>query len=148
VKYALDTNLYVRAIREQAFTAELADFFARHAPRTFLSSVVMHEIVVGAGSAAKLQQVEAAIGRPFRRTGRVFTPSHQAWVQGAEAVAKLALQYGLERGKLPRSFVNDVLIAASCAEAGVTLVTDNLRDFARIGAVLRFEHTAPWPGSA
>ena len=65
MKYALDTNLYVRAIREQAFNAELADFFARHAPRTLLSSV-----------------------------------------------------------------------------------TDNLRDFARIGAVLRSEHTAPWPESA
>jgi predicted nucleic acid-binding protein len=26
---------------------------------------------------------------------------------------------------MPRSLVNDVLIAASCREAGVTLVTDN-----------------------
>jgi len=54
----------------------------------------------------------------------------------------------VDRSKLPRSFVNDVLIAASCAEAGVTLVTDNARDFARIGAVLRFGVTAPWPADA
>jgi hypothetical protein len=48
-------------------------------------------------------------------------------------------------GKLPPSFVDDVLIAASCAESGVTLVTDNTRDFGRIGAVLRFGVAAPWP---
>lgn len=145
MKYALDTNLYIRAIREPMFAVELVDFFQRNAPRTFLSSIVLHEIVVGAGSAAKLQEIEVSIGRPFRRTGRVFTPSHRAWVEAAEALAKLAVEYGLDRSRLPRSFVNDVLIAASCAESGVTLVTDNARDFARIGAVLRFGVTAPWP---
>jgi predicted nucleic acid-binding protein len=148
VKYALDTNLYIRAIRERLFAAELADFFARHSPRTFLSSIVYHEIVIGAGSPARLREIEIELGRPFLKAGRVFTTSHRAWVQGAEALAKLAFDYGMDRSKLPRSFVNDVLIAASCAEAGVTLVTDNVRDFARIGAVMRFEFTAPWPGSS
>jgi predicted nucleic acid-binding protein len=148
VKYALDTNLYIRAIRERSSAAELADFFARHSPRTFLSSIVFHEIVIGAGSPSRLREIELDIGRPFLKAGRVFTPSHRAWVHGAEALAKLAFSYGLDRSKLPRSFVNDVLIAASCAEAGVTLVTDNVRDFARIGSVLRFEFAAPWPGSS
>jgi predicted nucleic acid-binding protein len=148
VKYALDTNLYIRAIRERAFGAELADFFAHHSPRTFLSSVVLHEIVIGAGSPERLGEFERQIGRPFMRTGRVFTPSHRAWEQAAAGLAKLAFTYGLDRSKLPRSFVNDVLIAASCAEAGVTLVTDNSRDFERIGAVVRFGFTSPWPGSS
>jgi predicted nucleic acid-binding protein len=147
VKYALDTNLYIRAIRERPFAAELADFLARHSPQTFLSSIVLHEIVIGAGSPTRLREIEVELGRPFLKTRRVFTPSHRAWVHGAEALAKLAFDYGLDRSKLPRSFVNDVLIAASCAEAGVTLVTDNLRDFARIGSVLRFGFTAPWPGN-
>jgi predicted nucleic acid-binding protein len=148
VKYALDTNLYIRAIRERAFATELTAFFARHAPRTFLSSIVLHEIVIGAGSPTRLREIEGDIGRPFLKAGRVFTPSHRAWIRGGEALAKLAIGYGLDRNKLPRSFVNDVLIAASCAEAGVTLVTDNIRDFTRIGAVLRFGFTAPWPESS
>lgn len=148
MKYALDTNLYIRAIREREFATELADFFARHSPRTYLSSIVLHEIIIGAGSRTRLREIEVEIGRPFLKAGRIFTPSHRAWEHGAEALAKLAFEYGLDRGKLPRSFVNDALIAASCAEAGVTLVTDNVRDFARIGAVLRFGFTAPWPGSS
>jgi len=44
-----------------------------------------------------------------------------------------------------RSFVNDVLLAMSCREAGAVLVTANMRDFARIAAVRRFEFVAPWP---
>ena len=147
MKYALDTDLYIRAIREPVFGAELADFHARHAPRTFLSSVVFHEIVVGALSPAKLVEIKTWIGRPFLKTGRAFTPSHRAWAQAAEALTALASRYGLDRGKLPRSFVNDVLIATSCRESGVTLVTDNTRDFERIQSVVRFEFALPWPSA-
>ncbi|HEX8464320.1 MAG TPA: hypothetical protein VF627_06860 [Abditibacterium sp.] len=32
---------------------------------------------------------------------------------------------------------NDVLLAVSCCRAGVTLVTDNLKDFERISSVRR-----------
>jgi predicted nucleic acid-binding protein len=145
VKYALDTNLYVRAIREPVFGAELADFHAHHAPRTFLSSVVFYEVAVGAVSPAKLAEINAWIGRPFQRTGRTFAPSHHAWAEGGEALGTLAQRHGLDRGKLPRSFVNDVLLAASCREHGITLVTDNTRDFERIQSVVRFEFQAPWP---
>lgn len=46
---------------------------------------------------------------------------------------------------MPRSFGNAVLIALSCREAGMILVTGNLRDFARLRRVVAFEYTAPWP---
>jgi predicted nucleic acid-binding protein len=41
--------------------------------------------------------------------------------------------------RLPKAFGNDVLLALSCREAGDTLVTDNLRDFERIGRFVSFE---------
>jgi predicted nucleic acid-binding protein len=47
--------------------------------------------------------------------------------------------------RLPRSFVNDVLLAMSCRESGTVLVTKNVHDFARIAAVRRFAFVAPWP---
>ena len=47
--------------------------------------------------------------------------------------------------EVSRSFVNDILLALSCREAGVVLVTENLRDFERIAEVRRFDFVAPWP---
>jgi predicted nucleic acid-binding protein len=49
---------------------------------------------------------------------------------------------------VPRAFVNDVLLALACREAGVILVTANRRDFERIQRVARFEFVAPWPSPA
>ena len=50
-----------------------------------------------------------------------------------------------EWSSVSRSFVNDVLLAMSCRETGIILVTKNLRDCARISAVRRFDYVAPWP---
>jgi hypothetical protein len=46
-----------------------------------------------------------------------------------------------------RSFVNDILLAMSCREAGVVLVTENVRDFARIAEVRAFDscRRGPYP---
>jgi predicted nucleic acid-binding protein len=41
--------------------------------------------------------------------------------------------------------VNDVLLAMSCRESGVVLVTANVRDFERIAKVTKFAFVAPWP---
>ena len=56
--------------------------------------------------------------------------------------------FGGERGLAAhrrKSFGNDILLAVSCRESGVILVTDNLRDFNRIHAVLPFEFVEAWP---
>ena len=46
---------------------------------------------------------------------------------------------------MSKSFGNDVLLALSCREAGLVLVTDNGRDFERIARVVPFDFVAPWP---
>ncbi|MGH7577243.1 MAG: type II toxin-antitoxin system VapC family toxin [Longimicrobiales bacterium] len=144
-KYALDTNLYVRAFRSTAFAAELASFYESFAPGCYMSSVVLHELVVGGQSRSKIESVREKTARPFQRTGRVFTPSHRAWDEAAEALALLAIRRRLDRSTLSRSFVHDALISASCREAGVTLVTDDTADFERMRTVLNFEFVEPWP---
>ena len=46
----------------------------------------------------------------------------------------------------PGGLANDALLAASCRESGMTLVSANPRDFRRIADVLAgFDWTAPWP---
>jgi predicted nucleic acid-binding protein len=58
---------------------------------------------------------------------------------------RVAATDGLELKKVTRSFGIDVLIAASCREAGVIVVTRNGRDCERIARVLPFEYTDAWP---
>jgi predicted nucleic acid-binding protein len=46
---------------------------------------------------------------------------------------------------VPRSFTNGAVLAASCREEGVTLITRNRRDFERIQRLERFRFADPWP---
>lgn len=144
MKFALDTNLYVRAFRSPADASALGGFYEKYTPRLFLSSVVLHELEVG-GSAEAVVEWIANTARPLARSRRVVTPSHLAWRRSGAALSELAQKNGLDRSRMPRSLVNDVLIAASCREAGVTLVTDNTRDFELIQSVFAFEFIEPWP---
>lgn len=57
----------------------------------------------------------------------------------------MAREDGWEIGRLSKAFANDVLLALSCREAGCVLVTENTRDFERIGRFVPFYFTKPWP---
>jgi predicted nucleic acid-binding protein len=144
-KYSLDTNLYVRAIRDAAAAAELQTFYSSFAPATFLSSVVLHELLVGATSAAKSREIREAVAEPFRRTRRVFTPSAEAWETAADAVAAMVRREKRELKTLPKSLINDFLLAASCRESGVVLITHNTADFEGIRRYIKVQYVAPWP---
>jgi predicted nucleic acid-binding protein len=144
-KYVLDTNLYVRAFRNESDAARLERFYASFAPVIYLSSVVAHEIMVGARSDRKRLEVEKAMARPFRRTKRVVTPSHSAWEESGKSLARLAEVEGLDLRRVAKSFVNDMLLAASCREAGMVLVTDNAADFQRISPYINLEFIEAWP---
>jgi predicted nucleic acid-binding protein len=73
------------------------------------------------------------------------TPTYAAWKLSGAVLAELSRSEGLELHRLSRSFVNDVLLAVSCRESGLTLVTDNRGDFARIRRVIAFDFVTPWP---
>lgn len=144
-KYAVDTNLYIRALRDEGAAAGLERFLNEHAPTSYLHSVVLHELLIGATNARSAAAVEKEFAGPLVRRRRLVTPTHRSWRDAGAAVAQVAAAKKLELRSVPRSFVHDALIATSCGEAGVTLVTDNRRDFERLRTVLRFEYVAPWP---
>lgn len=84
--------------------------------------------------AEKLAGVQCS--RPPRRAGR---PGRR--VRFSQPPAALAAR---ERTTAAAPLTNDVILASSCREAGVTLVTGNPRDFAAIQRHLhgfRFEAT-------
>ena len=94
-------------------------------------------VVAGARTKPAASKLQAHVLSPFERRGRVFALSYPSWKQAGVALAML--------GDSARAFCNDILIAASCREHGVTLVTRNVRDFERIRGVLPFDFVAAWP---
>jgi predicted nucleic acid-binding protein len=141
-RYAVDTSLYIDALRTEAGSAALNAFHVAYAPFEYLSAVVVHELRAGVrGRAADM--LEDAIIAPFQRRGRLLTPSYTAWKESGRVLSTIISPSGWD--SVSRSFVNDALLAMSCREAGVVLVTRNVRDFTRIAGVRSFDFVTPWP---
>ena len=147
-KYTIDTNLYIRAIRSAEATVALQQFHTEYAPFEFLSAVVVKELLAGARNPQAARRLQQLIFRPFEHRGRLLTPSYAAWKQAGEVLSNLVVTEGLQLTRTNRGFESDVLLAMSCREAGVTLVTENRRDFERIARMSPFEFVDPWPSSS
>lgn len=144
-KYVLDTNLYIAADRDAAFGEELSAFYDTCLPFTFFHAVVAQELLLGAVDKRRGAEIRRGYIRPFEARRRVITPTFTAWARSGEVAAALVRGKFISATGFTRSFLNDVLLATSCREVGVTIVTQNLEDFERIRRVERFDFTAPWP---
>ncbi len=144
-KYVLDTNLFIRGFRDATANAELQRFHRLFAPFEYLSAVVAQELRAGVRTAAERRNLERHLLDLYARRGRAVTPSTQAWHDSGDLLAELARREGLEVSRLSKAFGNDVLLALSCREEGLVLVTDNRRDFERITRLAPFSFVDPWP---
>ena len=144
-QFVLDSNLYIEAVRDQAKAAALAEFTIASLTAILLHAVVVQELLAGAVSESARRDVHRDLVQPFERRGRILTPSYHAWRRSGEIVATLIERGELTVGGVPRSFTNDAVLAASCREEGVTLITRNRRDFERIQRLERFRFADPWP---
>lgn len=145
MKFAFDTNIFVDGLRTETAQAEVLAFLERALPITYLSAVVVQELTAGARTEDAALEVERGIARPFERRRRVFVPSAAAFAASGRALAAVARREGWQRVDENPSLLNDALIAASCREQGITLITRD-RDFERLAPVLEgFRHVAPWP---
>jgi predicted nucleic acid-binding protein len=148
VKFALDTNVFVDAFRDETFAAGLSTFLERALPATFLSAVVMQELAAGARTRVQVRELEAAVFTPFERRGRVFAPSIGAFRGSGRLLAQLAEREGWERVLSNPSLANDALLATSCRERGITLITSD-GDFDRFRPFVgKWRHARPWPSLA
>jgi predicted nucleic acid-binding protein len=144
-KLTIDTNLYIDAARDEGARAALRTFSAAAAPFLYLTGVVAQELLMGVRPGVE-RDLERELFHPFERRGRVLAPSYAMWKRSGEVVAELVARHGFSLAQLPRSFVNDVHLACTCREHGVTLVTANVTDFGHIAAALPgFTFRQPWP---
>lgn len=83
------------------------------------------------------------VGRVSRKLRR---GARRARREAERALAALATRERVRLATAPPSLTNDALLAASCLEADVVLVTRNVRDFSRLQGQMRgFRFVAPWP---
>jgi predicted nucleic acid-binding protein len=146
-KYVLDTQLYIRASRDSDARDALEQFVYRESPRIHVHAVVVRELLVGARNTHHSREIHELYAAPWERRSRIVVPSYRSWRRSGELVAELVQRELISRGGYTPSFLNDVLIAASCREAGVTLITANTADFERIAQVEPFHFAPPWPGA-
>ena len=133
--FALDTNIYIRALRDPGRLALLKRFLFRTGTRLRLNAVVALELRAGARTSAH----EAAVGdllASYTARDRVIVPSFAAYAEGGRVLAALGARERVDVSKAG-SVVNDVLIAASCREAGACLVTENVGDYSAVQRHLR-----------
>ena len=145
MKYALDTNIFIDGFRSEEAQADIFTFLNRALPVTYLSAVVMQELAAGARTPQTARDVEAGVFEPFERRRRVFAPSSGAFIRSGRVLAALAAQEGWRVLDEKPSLLNDALIAVSCREQGITLITKDA-DFMRLSPFVRgFQYAAPWP---
>ena len=120
MKYLLDTNTCIYIMNRQPMTAR--DAFARVKPdEVGISTVTLSELWFGVENSSRREQNEILL--------HMFTAS----LSIAQYDDRAAEQYGIIRTHLKKtgSLIGemDLLIAAHAKALGVTLVTNNLREF-------------------
>ena len=147
MKYALDTNIFIDGFRNEEAQADVFVFLSRALPFTYLSTVVMQELAAGARTADAARDVQRGIFEPFERRRRVFAPSSGAFVESGRVLAAIAAREGWHLLDEKPSLLNDALIASSCRERGITLITKD-GDFKRLAPFFKgFRYAAPWPAA-
>ena len=123
-----DSSIYITALRAGDEALLTLRRLAAEAP-VWLSAVVLEELYAGVKTPDR--KVVERLERDFDRARRILAPSLSDWTQAGKVLALLAAEFGYEQigqGRL----TNDALIAMSAGRHGITIITANERDFARL----------------
>ena len=127
MKYLLDTNVYLEAVRSEDKQARFRKTFFPLLPATFLSAVVAYELSVNAQDRRTPSLLREFI-HPMERTGRVVAPTFDDWLKASAVMSAVGERGRAWRSKLP-GLLNDILIALCARQIGALLFTYNREDF-------------------
>jgi len=145
--FIIDTNLYIRALRDPDFAADLEAFQETAFTRLWLSAVVLFEVMVGAFSDAHAESYDRWLVRPFDRRNRVLVPDDRSWRSVARMHREIRSLGGFDEKLAQRSFLNDMLIAATCRQVGATLLTANRADYELLNRVVGVRFLTHFPSA-
>ncbi len=134
----LDSSVYIRALRnddEEILNLRSFEDEGGHLP-IWLSAVVLQELYAGA-TQTRTQKLFRKVENNFRSVNRLIVPSLSDWIDAGDILCQLGKKLGFEQvGKSRIS--NDALIAMGARSNGLTLLTVNEKDFARIAGIRTF----------
>lgn len=126
LQYLLDTNIVIYVIKRRPI--EVMAVFNEQAGRMAISAITLSELYHGAEKSTKVTQ-NLAVVEEFASLLDVLPYT-----------AKASQHYGAIRSELEKTGrpigVNDLHIAAHARSEGLTLVTNNLREFERVPGLL------------
>lgn len=126
LKYLLDTNIVIYVIKLRPI--EVMGIFNENAGRMAISAITLSELFYGAEKSAKVAQNLAVV------------EEFSSLLEVLPYTAKASQHYGAIRSaveKVGRTIgVNDLHIAAHARSEGLTLVTNNLREFERVPGLM------------
>lgn len=127
LRYLLDTNICIYVIKKRP--GSLLSSFNRHAGHLAISSITLAELLHGAEKSSDPARSLAVVENYCSRL--------EVLAYGPKA----AQHYGQIRSSLERKGtpigVNDLHIAAHARSEGLTLVSNNLREFKRVEGLLQ-----------
>jgi tRNA(fMet)-specific endonuclease VapC len=134
LRYLLDTNLCIRVLRDRP--PGLRERFNRDAAGLSLSSIVLYELLSGAAKSARPQHHR---GEVDRFAARMTVLPFDYWAADHAASIRADLE---RRGMMIGAY--DLLIAGHARSRGLTVVTANLHEFARVEGLVceDWEHEA------
>ena len=126
LRYLLDTNICIYTLKQRP--AHIRERFNRHAAHLAISSVVLADLLYGAEKSS----------RPEHNLEQVERFATRLDVLPFDDLA--AVHYGQIRAALERSGQGigpyDLMIAGHARSRGLTLVTNNEREFSRVPGLL------------
>ncbi len=126
LKYLLDTNIVIYVIKRRPLS--VLEVFNRHRGRMAVSAITLAELVLGAEKSSDISRNIAVVEDFVSRLAVLSYDDKAAW------------QYGNIRAVLEKQGqpigLNDLHIAAHARSNGLTLVTNNVREFERVPGLL------------
>lgn len=126
LKYLLDTNIVIYVVKRRPLA--VLDIFNRHHGRMAVSAITVAELIHGAEKSEFPARNLAVVEDFFSRLVVLPYTAEAAWHYGS-------IRATLEKDGQPIG-VNDLHIAGHARSLGLTLVTNNLREFKRVPGLL------------
>ena len=126
LKYLLDTNIVIYVIKRRPL--QVLEVFNRHHGRMAISSITLAELVHGAEKSSDVSRNTNVVEDFVSRLAVLPYDDKAAW------------HYGNIRATLEKAGqtlgVNDLHIAAHARSNGLTLITNNMREFERVQGLM------------
>lgn len=126
LKYLLDTNIVIYVIKRRPL--QVLEVFNQHHGRMAISSITLAELAHGAEKSSDVSRNTAVVEDFVSRLAVLPYDDKAAWQYGN-------IRTSLEKLGQPIG-VNDLHIAAHARSNGLTLITNNMREFERVPGLL------------